>query len=88
MFFKKENNENDDLTKIAALLIHAAKIDENFSISEEKIIKKALLESKILTVYWWKTWLCNWLGILGVVRLSSPLRLFEYLKAEFLLLWL
>jgi len=44
MFFKKENNENDDLTKIAALLIHAAKIDENFSISEEKIIKKALLE--------------------------------------------
>ena len=44
MFFKEENNENDDLTKIAALLIHAAKIDENFSISEEKIIKKALLE--------------------------------------------
>ena len=44
MFFKKENNENDDLTKIAALLIHAAKIDENFSINEEKIIKKALLE--------------------------------------------
>ena len=44
MFFKKENNENDDLTKIAALLIHAAKIDENFSINEEKIIKKALLQ--------------------------------------------
>ena len=44
MFFKKENNENDDLTKIAALLIHAAKIDENFSINEEKIIKIALLE--------------------------------------------
>ncbi len=44
MFFKKEKNENDDLTKVAALLIHAAKIDENFSIKEEKIIKKALLE--------------------------------------------
>ena len=44
MFFKKENNENDDLTKIAALLIHAAKIDENFSINEEKIIKKALIQ--------------------------------------------
>ena len=44
MFFKKEKNENDDLTKVAALLIHAAKIDENFSINEEKIIKKALLE--------------------------------------------
>ena len=44
MFFKKEKNENDDLTKVAALLIHAAKIDENFSINEERIIKKALLE--------------------------------------------
>ena len=44
MFFKKEKNEKDDLTKVAALLIHAAKIDENFSINEEKIIKKALLE--------------------------------------------
>ena len=43
MFFKKEKNENDDLIKVAALLIHAAKIDENFSIDEEKIIKKALL---------------------------------------------
>ena len=44
MFFKKEKNKNDDLIKVAALLIHAAKIDENFSINEEKIIKKALLE--------------------------------------------
>ena len=44
MFFKKEKNENDDLAKVAALLIHAAKIDENFSINEEQIIKKALLE--------------------------------------------
>ena len=44
MFFKKEKNENDDLAKVAALLIHAAKIDENFSINEERIIKKALLE--------------------------------------------
>ena len=44
MFFKKEKNEKDDLTKVAALLIHAAKIDENFTINEEKIIKKTLLE--------------------------------------------
>ena len=44
MFFKKNNNKNDDLTKVAALLIHAAKIDENYSINENKIIKKALLE--------------------------------------------
>ena len=44
MFFQRNNNKNDDLTKVAALLIHAAKIDENYSINEEKIIKKALLE--------------------------------------------
>ena len=45
MFLKKKNsNEENDLTKIAALLIHAAKIDENYSIQEEKIIKKTLLE--------------------------------------------
>ena len=45
MFFEKEdNNEVEDLSKVAALLIHAAKIDENFSKSEEIIIKKALLQ--------------------------------------------
>ena len=44
MFFKKERNENNDLSKVAALLIHAAKIDENFSKSEEVIIKQALLQ--------------------------------------------
>jgi|TARA_B110000444_G_C18741390_1_gene548188 uncharacterized tellurite resistance protein B-like protein len=45
MFFnKKSNDENSDLVKIAALLIHAAKIDENYTDHEEKIIKKTLLE--------------------------------------------
>ena len=44
MFFKKEKNENNDLSKVAALLIHAAKIDENFSKNEETIIKQALLQ--------------------------------------------
>ena len=44
MFFKKDKNENNDLSKVAALLIHAAKIDENFSKSEEAIIKQALLQ--------------------------------------------
>ena len=44
MFFKKEKNEDNDLSKVAALLIHAAKIDENFSNSEEIIIKEALLQ--------------------------------------------
>ena len=44
MFFKKKNETNEDLVKIAALLIHAAKIDESYSIKEEGIIKKALLK--------------------------------------------
>jgi len=43
MFFKNKKNQDKDLIKIAALLIHAAKIDENFSIEEEKIIEEALL---------------------------------------------
>ena len=46
MFFKESINktENEDLAKVAALLIHAAKIDENFSKTEEKIITEALLK--------------------------------------------
>ena len=43
MFFKKNDKEND-LAKIAALLIYAAKIDQNYSNSEEKIIKQALIQ--------------------------------------------
>jgi len=44
MFFEKNRNNFDYLSKIAALLIHAAKIDENYSNKEEKIIKQSLLE--------------------------------------------
>ena len=44
MFFQKNKNMKDDLSKVAALLIHAAKIDQNYSIIEEEIIKKALTE--------------------------------------------
>ena len=44
MFFSKNENKEDDLSKVAALLIHAAKIDENFSDKEEEIIKKTLIE--------------------------------------------
>ena len=46
MLFKKKNKENEDdnLIKITALLVHAAKIDQNYSPKEEKIIKKAILE--------------------------------------------
>ena len=44
MFFtkKEDKSTNNNLSKIAALLIHAAKIDENYSLEEEIIIKKAL----------------------------------------------
>ena len=47
--FKKNNkntkNENHlSLISIAALLIHSAKIDENFTEKERNIIKKALIE--------------------------------------------
>ena len=43
MFFKNNKNQNNDLIKVTALLIHAAKIDENFTIEEEKIIEETLL---------------------------------------------
>jgi uncharacterized tellurite resistance protein B-like protein len=45
MFFNKKNKEENtsNLLKIAALLIHAAKIDQNYSIEEEEIIKKTLV---------------------------------------------
>ena len=45
MFFtKKELKNNNFQTKICALLIHAAKIDENYTEKEEEIIKKTLNE--------------------------------------------
>jgi len=44
MFFDKSKNKNDDFVKIASLLIHAAKIDENYTANEEDIIKRALIE--------------------------------------------
>ena len=46
MFFgkNKKENTNENFIKIAALLIHAAKIDENFSMVEEKIIKRTLID--------------------------------------------
>ena len=46
MFFKNDSPDTNDgfLVKTCALLIHAAKIDENYTENEEKIIKKTLLE--------------------------------------------
>ena len=41
---KKYINKNQEILKTAALLVHAAKIDENYSNKEKEIIKKALLE--------------------------------------------
>ena len=46
MFFKKDNlnDKNDELVKVGALLIHTAKIDEDYSKKEVEIIKQALLK--------------------------------------------
>jgi len=46
MFFKKDSTKTEKipLVKTCALLIHAAKIDENYTENEEEIIKKTLLE--------------------------------------------
>ena len=45
-FFKKKNisTEIDLISKTASLLIHAAKIDENYTDKEKLIIEKTLLE--------------------------------------------
>ena len=45
MFFKKDSTETDKsfLVKTCALLIHTAKIDENYTEKEEEIIKKTIL---------------------------------------------
>jgi uncharacterized tellurite resistance protein B-like protein len=42
MFFDKK--KESDLIKVSALLIHAAKIDQNYSYQEQKIIKQTLKE--------------------------------------------
>ena len=48
LFTKEKEAENDDshlsLISIAALLIHSAKIDQNFTEKEKNIIKNALIE--------------------------------------------
>ena len=46
--FKKEENEKDNnhpsIIAVACLLIHSAKIDENYTNKEKKIIKDAIVE--------------------------------------------
>ena len=43
-FFNKEEqlNKDDDLINVACLMIHAAKIDENYTSEEREIIKKTV----------------------------------------------
>ena len=41
---KDETSDTDSAVKIAALLIHAAKIDENYTDKEKEIIKKTLVD--------------------------------------------
>ena len=46
-FFKKKNKESEEVdifSKTASLLIHAAKIDENYTIKEKSIIERTLIE--------------------------------------------
>ena len=49
-FFKKENKKNNNYKNIliTSLLIHAAKIDNNYTIKEKEIIKKALMDLKLI----------------------------------------
>ena len=57
-FFKNKDsvdstkNSNNLLTKTAALFIHAAKIDENYTDKEKEIIKKTLIKlgAKLTTI--------------------------------------
>ena len=50
-FFKKKEKDSsyNKNVLIIALLIHAAKIDENYTETEKKIIKKALINLDIAT---------------------------------------
>ena len=41
---QKKENQNDKYLPIIALLVHAAKIDENYTEAEKTIIKKVIME--------------------------------------------
>ena len=46
MFFNKnlDKNNNNHFINVAALLVHAARIDENYSSKEAEIIKQTLIK--------------------------------------------
>ena len=51
-FFNKNNEKTDinlESINIACLLIHAAKIDENYTSEEKEIVKKTVKKLMILT---------------------------------------
>ena len=50
IFKKEKKNDIDKNILIAALLVHAAKIDENYTDSEREIIKKALIALNKITM--------------------------------------
>ncbi len=41
---KEQSNSDNDLINVACLMIHAAKIDENYTDKEKKIIKNTLIK--------------------------------------------
>ena len=50
-FFNKEKKTNNSKNLlIASLLIHAAKIDDSYTESEKKIIKKAIIDLKLVGI--------------------------------------
>ena len=51
IFMKKKGNKekvNNNNILVAALLIHAARIDDNYTTTEKEIIKKALIDLKLV----------------------------------------
>ena len=48
IFKKKRKEEDRKSILITSLLIHAAKIDNNYTIKEKEIIKKALIDLKLI----------------------------------------
>ena len=43
-FLEKNKNNNDNFIKIAALLVHAAKIDQDYTNLEKKIIEQTIID--------------------------------------------
>ena len=53
IFFRKDkiDKPDDDLIKITALLIHAAKIDQNYELEEKNIIKRTIIKIIISIIF-------------------------------------